>query len=156
MARPDTVPAIQRNAGTPRDFKRIIPEPVVVVVDVNGHPARALLDTGSLADFMSARLAHQLGVKVFELEKPLPVHLAVQGSRSKINFGCKNYDLILGTPFLYQHRVAVGLNPITVEIGSATALPLAGKQLRVLESRAADLVEDHRCRLCGLSIIRSH
>ena len=22
-----------------------------------------------------------------------------------------NYDVILGTPFLYQHKVAIGLNP---------------------------------------------
>lgn len=47
-----SIAAIQRNAGTPRDFKCRIPEPVVVIVEVNGHPAHALLDTGSLADFM--------------------------------------------------------------------------------------------------------
>lgn len=84
----DALPALQRNAANTRDFKRLIPEPVVVVVQVNGHSARALLDTGSLADFMSTRFAHQIGVKTFELEKPLPVHLAVQGSRAKINLGC--------------------------------------------------------------------
>ncbi|KZT71104.1 hypothetical protein DAEQUDRAFT_779271, partial [Daedalea quercina L-15889] len=157
------IAAIQRNAGTPRDFKRRIPEPIIVVVDVNGHPARALLDTGSLADFMSSRLANQLGVKTFELEKPLPVHLAVQGSRAKINFGCTaeiayqsirsrryfdvvnllNYDLILGTPFFFQHQLRVGLNPTTVEVGSAKALPIEGTQLRVLESHAAEVLEDH-------------
>ncbi|KAI0719920.1 hypothetical protein C8Q72DRAFT_890780 [Fomitopsis betulina] len=80
--------ALQCNAGTPRDFKRRIPDPIVIVVDVEGHPACVLLDTGSLADFMSSQIANQLNLKLFELAKPLPVHLAMQGSHAKINFGC--------------------------------------------------------------------
>ncbi|PCH33276.1 hypothetical protein WOLCODRAFT_61441, partial [Wolfiporia cocos MD-104 SS10] len=84
----DSFPAVQCNTGTSRDFKHLIPEPIVVVVHINGHPIRALMDSGSLADFISAKLVHQLGVKSFELAKPLPIHLAVQGSRTKINSGC--------------------------------------------------------------------
>ncbi|KAI0082075.1 hypothetical protein K474DRAFT_1611805, partial [Panus rudis PR-1116 ss-1] len=159
----NTIPALQRNAGSTRDFRRLIPEPIVVVVQVNDQPARALLDSGSLADFMSAKLAHQLGIKSFELEKPLPVHLAVQGSRAKVNLGCKaelsyqnisgsryfdivnllNYDLILGTPFLFQHRISLGFNPITVSVGSPQPLRIEGKHVRVLESRAADVLDNH-------------
>ena len=60
-----------------------------MIVDVNRYPARALLDSGSLSDFMSSKLAHQLKIGSFELEKPLPVQLAVQGSRCKVNSGCK-------------------------------------------------------------------
>ncbi|OCH86821.1 hypothetical protein OBBRIDRAFT_693732, partial [Obba rivulosa] len=158
----ESLPALQRNSASPRDFKRKIPEPVVVVTEINGHPARALLDSGSLADFMSSKLAHQLGVKTFELEKPLPVHLAVQGSRAKINVGCHvelkyqsikesryfdvvnllNYDLILGTPFWFQHQISVGLNPAAVIVRSPIALPIEGSSIRVLESRAADIYED--------------
>ncbi|OCH88440.1 hypothetical protein OBBRIDRAFT_734482, partial [Obba rivulosa] len=156
------LPVLQRNAASPRDFKRLVPEPVVVVVQVNGHPARTLLDTGSLSDFMSAKLAHQIGVQSFELEKPLPVHLAVQGSRAKINLGCNaevryqtireqryfdiinllNYDLILGTSFLFQHQIFIGFNPAKVVVGSAEARPMEGKSIRVLESRAADVLGD--------------
>ena len=118
-----TYPALERNAGTVKDFKRMVPKPVVVVVHINGHPAWALLDTGSLADFMSSTLAEQLGFTRMELAKPLTIQLAVQGSRLKVNYGTKarleyqsisakryfdianlqNYDLILGTPFLFQH-----------------------------------------------------
>jgi hypothetical protein len=125
-----TYPALQRNSSTTRDFKRMIPKPVVVVVEVNGHQAHALIDTGLLADYMSATLAEQLDIPHIELAKPLTVQLAVQGSRSKVNYGTKvllhyqeisseryfdiinlqNYDLILGTPFLFQHQVLVGLN----------------------------------------------
>ncbi|RPD59587.1 hypothetical protein L227DRAFT_586497 [Lentinus tigrinus ALCF2SS1-6] len=153
---------IQRNAATLRDFRRVVPDPVVVIVYVNGHPSRALLDSGSQADFISGRLAHQLRIKAKELEKPLPVQLAVQGSRSKVNYGCKvrfqyqdineeryfdvlsvpNYDVILGTPFLNQHEVALGFNPVKVAIGSDRVVPFRGIQTRVIESRAADLFED--------------
>ncbi|KAI0069667.1 hypothetical protein K474DRAFT_1610134, partial [Panus rudis PR-1116 ss-1] len=159
---PEPIAAMQRNAAMPKDLKRLLPEPVVVIVNINGHPARALLDSGSLADFMSSKLAHQLGVRSFKLTKPLPVQLAVQGSQAKINLGCKagisyqtvneeqyfdiinllNYDLILGTPFLFQHQVTLGMNPTTVVVGSPRALPIEGKQVRVLESRAAELYED--------------
>ena len=64
-------PALQGNAATPREVKRLIPEPAVVVVHINGHPARALLASGSLSDFMSSKLAPQLGASIFEFEKPL-------------------------------------------------------------------------------------
>ncbi|EKM74136.1 hypothetical protein AGABI1DRAFT_95849, partial [Agaricus bisporus var. burnettii JB137-S8] len=91
---------------------------------INGHPARALVDSGSLSDFISSALVQQLELPKVELVKPLQVQMAVQGSRSKVNYGTtvsmtyqgikgkryfdvmnlSNYDLILGTPFLYQHR----------------------------------------------------
>lgn len=129
--------ALERNAAITKDITRTIPKPVVVVVHVNEQPARALVDTGSLADFMSLNLAEQLQVKRVWLEKPLPIQLAVQGSRSKVNFGVNvrfqyqgadyqryfdvinlgNYDIILGTPFLYQHQALVGLNSSRLIIG---------------------------------------
>lgn len=158
----DSIPAMQRNAAVTKDFRRLLPEPAVVVVSINGNPARALLDSGSMSDFMSSKLAHQLGVKTFELEKALPVQLAVQGSRARVSLGCKaqiryqavdeerhfdiinllNYDLILGTPFMFQHKVVLGLNPTTIVIGSGPALPIEGKRVRILESRAAEIYED--------------
>ena len=78
---------LERNAAITKDVTRTIPKPVIVVVHTNGQPARALVDTGSLADFMSLNLAEQLKVKRIWLEKPLPIQLAMQGSRSKVNFG---------------------------------------------------------------------
>jgi len=52
--------AIQRNMAVTQDFKRTIPKPIVVIVHVNGQPARALIDTGSLANFISLTLVEQL------------------------------------------------------------------------------------------------
>ncbi|OCH90841.1 hypothetical protein OBBRIDRAFT_812474 [Obba rivulosa] len=145
--------ALQRNSASPQDFKQKIPKPVVVVTKINGHPAQALLDSRSLADFI---------VKTFELEKLLPMHLAVQSSRAKINIGCHaelkyqsikkfryfdvvnllNYNLILGTPFWFQHQISVGLNPAAVIVRSPIALPIEGSSICVLESQAADIYKD--------------
>ncbi|KAJ3002424.1 hypothetical protein NUW54_g5853 [Trametes sanguinea] len=125
------LPALERNAMHPKDYTRKAPMPVVVNVQINGHSARALLDTGCMADFISTTLVDQLKITTEVLAKQLPVQLAVQGSRSKINRTCavefsyqdisskrrfdvanlENYDIILGTPFIFQHKVALGLNP---------------------------------------------
>ena len=162
QVRADTYPALQHNSAVVKDFKRVIPKPVVVVVQINGHPARALIDSGSLADFMSTTLAEQLDVPWIELTKPLTIQLAAQGSRSKVNYGTKvqfayqdiqmeryfdimnvqNYDLILGTLFLFQHKVMIGLNGSRVVIGSKEPLPIKGDQVQVLESCAAEVLEE--------------
>ena len=49
-----------------------------------------------------------------------------------------HYDMILGTPFI-QHKVPVGLNPSSVLIGSTIALPIEGRNVQSLQSRAVDL-----------------
>jgi hypothetical protein len=102
--------------------------------------------------------------------KPLPLHLAVQGSRSKVNCGVtiqfeyqkinimkyfdiinlSNYDLILGTPFLYQHKVILALNEPSVKIGTLVPEPMKGKNVSWLYSRSAELVEE------DLGKIRTH
>ncbi|KAG5635402.1 hypothetical protein H0H81_011394, partial [Sphagnurus paluster] len=140
-----------------------IPKPVVIVVKVNGEPARALIDSGSLGDFISSTLVQQLGLKRKELTSPVPVQLAVQGSRSRINFGTtapfkyqninetcyfdvinlSGYDLILGTPWLYQHRVTFGINPSRVVIGSAILLPMSGEGVTCLASRSMALYQEN-------------
>jgi len=136
---------------------------VVVVVHLNGHPTWALIDTGSLANFMSSTLADQLKVKKIPLDKPLTIQLAIQGSRLKVNFGTKvhfsyqnvreerffdiinlqNYDLILGTPFIFQHQVMVGLNLARVVVGSDQALPVHGEHISILESQMVKAQEEN-------------
>ena len=104
-----------------KDQSRKIPEPIVVLAKINGHQVWALLDTGSMADFLSTTVVDQLDLQSEQYAKPLPIQLAVHGSRSKINCGVRvnfqyqdinceqrfdvanldNYDAILGTPFLF-------------------------------------------------------
>jgi Reverse transcriptase (RNA-dependent DNA polymerase)/Retroviral aspartyl protease len=157
-----TYVALQRNAAVPKDFTCLVPKPIVIVVQINGHPARALLDSGSLGDFMSTSLADQLKVTKTELEKPLPLQLAVQGSRSKVNWGTtvnfkyqsineerrfdianlSNYDLILGTPWLFAHRMTLGLNPARIIVGSNPSLPLEGDAVTKIASHTLEIAEE--------------
>ena len=136
---------IQRNAERVKGAaERLLPKPIVIQIQVNGSPLRALVDPGSLGDFISSTTIDQLKLKRTTLDKPLVLQLAVQGSCSKINcvidvkysyqnimdsrrFDVANlndYDLILGTPWLYQHQVCIGLNPAGIVIGSNKPLPI--------------------------------
>ncbi|TFY69891.1 hypothetical protein EVG20_g2958 [Dentipellis fragilis] len=45
---------LERTSARVKDFDRRVPQPLVVSVLVNGEPTRALLDSGSMADFMSS------------------------------------------------------------------------------------------------------
>ncbi|KJA14739.1 hypothetical protein HYPSUDRAFT_98162, partial [Hypholoma sublateritium FD-334 SS-4] len=152
-------PAVQRNAAQVKGGARLVARPVVITVEINGHPARALLDSGSLGDFISSTLTDQLQLKRTVLPVPLALQLAVQGSRSKVNcqttarlkyegvdedrvfdvINISQYDLILGTPWLYQHCVSVGLNPARVMIGSDPPKPLEGKAITTIAARAVNL-----------------
>jgi len=158
---PDSV-LFERNASIPRDFTRVVPLPLVVAVKINGKPCRALLDSGSFGDLVSTSLVDQLGLKTVELEKPITLHLAVQGSRSKITRGTKarlsyqslsedryfdvanlsNYDLILGMPFLFQHKVSLTANPASVVVNSIESVPIKGQNVASIHARAVDVVEE--------------
>ena len=65
---------LEWNASLARDFNRLIPLPIVVVMKVVSFPCRALLDSGSLGDFISTTLVDQLQLATFELEKPITLH----------------------------------------------------------------------------------
>ncbi|THU77148.1 hypothetical protein K435DRAFT_576666, partial [Dendrothele bispora CBS 962.96] len=158
----NTYPGLQRNASIVRDIGRLVPRPIVVVVKINDRPCRALIDSGSLGDFISTQVADQLKLKKRYLETPLPLHLAVQGSRSKVLYGananfkyqnvdCEHYfdvanlsgyDVILGTPFMFMHSVRIGLNPATVEISSDVPLPIKGENVSEIRSNAIH-AEEH-------------
>lgn len=79
------IEALERNASRTVDFRRNLPKLVIVEVHINGCPARVLIDTGSMADFISTTLVDQLKLITDVLAKPLPLQLAVHGSRSKVN-----------------------------------------------------------------------
>ena len=112
---------------------------------------------------MSATLVDQLKLKRTNFEKPLGLQLAVQGSRSKINsfvnmsysyqeiedsrrFDVANlndYDVILGTPWIWQHKVCVGLNPPRILIGSNDPMPIiAGLDTKHSLGAAALSIDD--------------
>jgi len=157
---PEGAAAIERTTPRVKDKTRRLPEPIVIQVNINGNPIRALLDTGSMADFLSTTVVDQLRLPRVTYEKPLSVQLAVHGSRSKINCGTTvnfqyqtidcdrrfdivnldNYDAILGTPFLYQHQVAIAFNPSRVIVGSSEPHEMKGHEVTTISSASADLL----------------
>jgi hypothetical protein len=157
----DGVP-LQRTSTTKKDIGRLILKPLVVRVKINGHPVKALIDSGSTGDFILAGLVDQLKIKWVELEQTIPVSLAVQGSRSKVNFGVivqleyntintswwfdvinvAQYDIILGTPWLFQHQICYSLNPPSVEVLAEKPVEIKGVNIDRLQSKAAKLVDD--------------
>ena len=114
---------IERTMAYAKDFKRCIPCPIIITVKINRELTRAMIDSGLLADFMSTKFVDQIGVRKIALAKLLPIQLAVQGSRSKVNYctnvriqygeinsiqhfnimNLDNYNIILGTLFLFQY-----------------------------------------------------
>ena len=53
-----------------------------------------------------------------------------------------SYNMILGTPFLYQHQVLLGFNPAQVTVRSNHSLPIRGTQAFTIESHATKILKD--------------
>ena len=106
-----------------KDFKRCIPCLIIITVKINRELVRVIIDSGLLVDFMSIKFADQISVRKIVLAKLLLIQLVVQGSKSKVNYctnvriqyreinsiqyfnimNLNNYNIILGTLFLFQH-----------------------------------------------------
>ncbi|KZP15333.1 hypothetical protein FIBSPDRAFT_715289, partial [Athelia psychrophila] len=153
---------LERTAMRLKGFNRVCPRPIEVVVLINGQSCRALLDSGSLSDFMSTTICDQLRVHKENLKEAIPLQLACSGSSSKIHAratanlvyqeineervfdvcNLESYDLILGTPFMFQHQILLGLNPTQVVVNSADSLPIRGVQTVRLEANATGIATD--------------
>jgi len=105
----------------------------------------------------------QLNLKCAVLEKAIGLQLAVQGSRSKINstvttcstyqginesrqfdmVNLNDYNVILGTPWMYQHQICIGLNLACIVVGSDDAVPIAaGNDTKYFLGATAPSVKD--------------
>jgi hypothetical protein len=144
--------SLEDNSAKVKDDDRVMPHPIILTVYVNGKACRALLDSGAFSDFISTTLVDNLGLKKTILSQAMTLQMAVQGSRSKINarttvdftydtiqcpktfdiINIANYDMILGTPFFWQHKVLAGMNPTRVAIGAEKPLPLAGEEVHTI------------------------
>jgi hypothetical protein len=103
---------------------------------VNGHPAKALFDTGTIGDnFISGKFisTHRLATET--LENLIALKKAVKGSRSTINYqampvvqigpapgeitkalvsSLENYDIFLGMPYLNKHKAIIDCGNATI------------------------------------------
>jgi hypothetical protein len=158
----EEIDMMERTAARAKDFERVIPKGCIIEAFVNGNTVRVLVDSGSMADFISTTLVDQLKIKTDRLEKPLTLQLAVTGSRGNIHssvtvdfkyleieekrrfdvINLENYDVILGTPFLFQHKCIIGLNPTRFAYRSCKSVPIEGTQVAVVRSMAADVLEE--------------
>ncbi len=63
QARRGNFVAVQQKLANICDARWKIPRTLVIVVKINGHPCRALIDMGSMRDFISTTIVDQLGLK---------------------------------------------------------------------------------------------
>ncbi|KZV79531.1 hypothetical protein EXIGLDRAFT_706862 [Exidia glandulosa HHB12029] len=123
----------------------------VVIYDYDSDGARSALP---MPVYVEVRINGHLKLKLRAKSKPMSLQLAVTGSHSKINVECETkfeyqeineqrtwdvanldlYDIVLGTPFLWQHSVLIGMNPTRVFIGSTVAKPLEGESMVTIRS----------------------
>ncbi|KAF8589372.1 hypothetical protein K439DRAFT_1274363, partial [Ramaria rubella] len=105
-----------------------LPQPLVGSLHIGGVRAHCLLDSGCEGVMLSPDFIHAVGIKMFELERPMGLQLACIGSKSTINYGAHTnihfgehnieeyfnianidyYNTLLGTPFL--HKLGISLD----------------------------------------------
>ncbi|KAJ1299296.1 hypothetical protein OPQ81_005349 [Rhizoctonia solani] len=71
---------IKRNASKPKDLTHKLPKPIIIEAEVNGHKVHALIDSGSLGDFISTTVIDQLKLLKEMLANPVSLQMAVTGS----------------------------------------------------------------------------
>src|SRR5438477_46413 len=108
-------------------------KPLGVIIKTNNYPARALIDTATTGtNLISNNFCYQHGIKSWSLPEPLPISLALKGSRTILQrealamlqlgsheIPCKfrltnldKWDMILGMPILGKFK-ATTFDPIT-------------------------------------------
>ena len=126
---------------------------MAALVKVNGLEAYALLDTGSTTVSITHDFARVAKLQVMQLQNPVLLQLGTVGSRSMINFGAKarlelgparendaymdvvnidRYDMIVGTPFMRRHGLALDFEK--------DALTIRGVVIPTLSSGQEDLM----------------
>ncbi|KAG6871062.1 hypothetical protein C0995_008706 [Termitomyces sp. Mi166 len=100
-------------------------ECLVIYVEVNGHPAWTLWDSGSTTMGITPQFAHVNAIHVHELSEALMLQLGTVGSHAMVQFGAEvkikasghpmkeyvdianfdHYDMIIGTPFMCKNKV---------------------------------------------------
>ncbi|KAG6881603.1 hypothetical protein C0993_000790, partial [Termitomyces sp. T159_Od127] len=102
-------------------------ECLVTYVEVNGHPAWMLWDSGSTTMGITPQFAHVNTIRIHELMEPLMLQLGTVGSRAVVQFGVEvrvktsgqptkeyvdianfdRYDMIIGMPFMRKNKVSL-------------------------------------------------
>jgi hypothetical protein len=117
-------------------------------VDINGHKAFALFDSGCTTDTCSPDFARISEMKVFPLESAINLQLGTAGSRSKINYGATalvkygsikseeyldvvnldRFDAIIGTKYMRKHGISLDFEKNTIRIRGTPAPTLSAME----------------------------
>ncbi|KAI0345839.1 hypothetical protein BDW22DRAFT_1324389 [Trametopsis cervina] len=128
---------------------------ITIVGSLKGLQAKILIDTGSSINAVSPAFAALSQIDVFPLDTPIGLQLGCVGSRSKINFGCQaslsindrayetyldvvnldHYDLVLGIPFLAEHRAQLTFRPRGMMLGERVITVLGGREYAVVSHK---------------------
>jgi hypothetical protein len=117
-------------------------------VDINGHQAFALFDSGCTTDTCSPDFARISEMKAFPIESEITLQLGTAGSRSKINYGVQapvkfgslrseeyfdvvnldRFDAIMGTKYMRKHRISLDFEHNLIRIKGQKAPTLSAMQ----------------------------
>ncbi|KAF5379128.1 hypothetical protein D9615_005852 [Tricholomella constricta] len=129
-------------------------ECLVTYINVGGHEAWTLWDSGSTTTGLTPSFAQVADIRVFPLEDPLILQLGTKGSRATVNFGTTvetalpgfkgkvymdlanfdRYDVIIGTPFMRANKVVLDFNRDEVII-NGVATPATKVKLEDTDGR---------------------
>ncbi|KAF5382164.1 hypothetical protein D9615_004468 [Tricholomella constricta] len=124
---------VKVRTGRDKIVRPVVPikdmECLVTYINVGGHEAWTLWDSGSTTTGLTPSFAQVADIRVFPLEDPLILQLGTRGSRATVNFGTTveaalpgfkgkvymdlanfdRYDVIIGTPFMRANNVVLTL-----------------------------------------------
>ncbi|KAG6870958.1 hypothetical protein C0995_009409, partial [Termitomyces sp. Mi166 len=121
-------------------------ECLVTYVEVNGHPAWTLWDSGSTTTGIMPQFVHVNAICIHELSEPLMLQLGTVKSHAMVQFGAEvkikvsghltkeyvdivnfdRYDMIIGMPFMHKNKVTLDFvnNEVIVN-----GMPLKAKRI---------------------------
>ncbi|KAF5381784.1 hypothetical protein D9615_005370, partial [Tricholomella constricta] len=146
--------------------KRDDKECLATYVNVGGHDAWTLWDSGSTTTGVTPAFSQVAGLRVYPLDAPITLQLGTIGSHSTVNFGSDalvkthgseemlyvdianfdRYDMIIGTPFMRKHGVILDFATNTVVVNGvsteATKVDLRDTDGRLRRYRTTDKPRD--------------
>lgn len=153
-ARLSSKPMTRPNRGDLKDR-----QPLTVLVDIGGHKALTLMDSGCTIKALSPTYGQSTGGKVHQLTNPHFLQLGTVGSRANFKYGtimrtsysdiCEDvyfdvvnidgYDAIVGTRFMRKHGVQLDFEKGLVLIRGVPAPTLTvGEEQALLAKRSSD------------------
>ncbi|KAJ7098432.1 hypothetical protein C8R44DRAFT_889055 [Mycena epipterygia] len=116
-------------------------------IEVDGHKAFTLFDSGCTTEAVSPDFARVAGIKVFPIKSAITLQLGTAGSRSKVNHGAEvtvkygpllseeyvdiinldRFDAVIGTKFMRKHGISLDFKNDRIKVNTV-ATPMLSTQ----------------------------